>query len=204
VSLEAMMWALDAPAENSTERLTLLLAATSTSEEGFMRWSVAMVADVAIASEDVITAALKSMAARDLVSYHTDGPAPFLPTWRLHVPPRRRPAGSDAPPAAPAAVSPVRPTRTALYRQYDAAGVLLYVGVTYSPGGRFDSHSSASAWWPFAHHATWEWYPDRELAETAEIQAITTELPLFNIDHALPGTAERAAEYLLQHAAVTA
>jgi predicted GIY-YIG superfamily endonuclease len=75
--------------------------------------------------------------------------------------------------------------RTALYRVYDAAGLLLYIGISSDPGKRVDSHR-------WAKHRTWrhdiarytaEWLETREAAELAEVAAIRSELPLHNRMH---------------------
>ncbi len=70
--------------------------------------------------------------------------------------------------------------RTALYRHYDADGVLLYVGITRDLEARFRSHSKHAAWVQYAATHTGEWFDSRAEAERAEAQAIRDELPVFN------------------------
>jgi predicted GIY-YIG superfamily endonuclease len=70
---------------------------------------------------------------------------------------------------------------TALYRFYDAAGRLLYVGVTGDPADRWARHAAEKPWWPdVARHAV-QWLPSREAALSAEAAAITVEAPLHNV-----------------------
>lgn len=71
-----------------------------------------------------------------------------------------------------------------LYRFYDEADELLYVGITYSPAERFKAHRSLSQWWSQAAKVTMTRYLNRrELAE-AEIKAIKSENPRYNRTYA--------------------
>lgn len=72
--------------------------------------------------------------------------------------------------------------RTALYRLFDLADQLLYVGIAYNPADRWLAHES-NAWWPDVARDSIEWHPSRELAAAAEVAAIQTELPLHNRAH---------------------
>lgn len=69
---------------------------------------------------------------------------------------------------------------TALYRLFDAADQLLYVGISTQPETRWTQHAADKPWWPLVQHRKVEWHPDREAAETAERAAISTEEPLYN------------------------
>lgn len=71
---------------------------------------------------------------------------------------------------------------TAVYRLYDADGVLLYVGVTDEPKTRFKTHAGTKSWWPSVYSRRIEWHQDRAAAETAERTAIREEYPLWNRD----------------------
>jgi predicted GIY-YIG superfamily endonuclease len=73
--------------------------------------------------------------------------------------------------------------RTAVYRFFDPAGSLLYVGVTDNPTIRFAAHRGKANWWTRADptNTTLSWYETREEAEAAELQAIVSERPEFNI-----------------------
>lgn len=79
---------------------------------------------------------------------------------------------------------------TTLYRFFDAADQLLYVGITDSPLRRFTQHATERAWWTQAARVTLEHYPIRAEAEAAEREAIRREYPPANIAHRLPLTWE--------------
>ena len=82
----------------------------------------------------------------------------------------------EAPPATPGAAGSV----TALYRHYDEAGVLLYVGIADKPAMRAEQHKGRSKWWRFVAATTTEWLQSRAAAEAAERDAIAAEAPVFN------------------------
>jgi predicted GIY-YIG superfamily endonuclease len=71
--------------------------------------------------------------------------------------------------------------RTALYRFFDHADVLMYVGVTTSFGRRWTEHAKVKAWYPQVHHQTVTWFDSRQAALDAEAIAIREECPLHNI-----------------------
>lgn len=70
--------------------------------------------------------------------------------------------------------------RTALYRFFHEGGALLYVGITSKLGVRWQAHMGSSEWWPLAARVEAEWLATRALALRAELDAIRTELPIFN------------------------
>jgi predicted GIY-YIG superfamily endonuclease len=72
---------------------------------------------------------------------------------------------------------------TAVYRLYDAAGMLLYVGVAIDPEVRLACHAREKAWWEDADQdrTRIEWHPDRLTALTAEMNAIESEGPVHNV-----------------------
>jgi hypothetical protein len=70
---------------------------------------------------------------------------------------------------------------TALYRFFGTDGALLYVGITYDTEQRFTSHSNSSPWWKDVASQDIEWHETRQLALTAELAAIRTECPRYNI-----------------------
>lgn len=72
--------------------------------------------------------------------------------------------------------------KTALYRLYDAEGVLLYVGVSDELKTRFKAHPASKPWWPSVHSRRIEWFDNRLDAEVAEQAAIHDEGPLWNRD----------------------
>lgn len=74
-------------------------------------------------------------------------------------------------------------SKTAIYRFFDADGVLLYVGITERFGQRWAHHARNKPWWDEVHSQTAEWHPERALAVEAEKNAIRTEKPKYNIVH---------------------
>ncbi len=74
---------------------------------------------------------------------------------------------------------------TALYRLFDAADVLLYVGVSINLGARWRTHSGEKVDWGLVARATVEHLPGRQ-AFAAERAAIKAERPLWNIVHNRP------------------
>lgn len=82
---------------------------------------------------------------------------------------------------------PIDPRRlTTVYRLYDKAGQLLYVGTAVNPEGRWEQHAREKLWWSSVARATVEWHPSRTEALAAERAAIQSEEPLHN-DKATPG-----------------
>ncbi|MGJ5692916.1 GIY-YIG nuclease family protein [Streptomyces pratensis] len=93
----------------------------------------------------------------------------------------RRPAAW--PPGAlpvPVAIPRPRGRAAAVYRIYDRAGALLYVGMTTNPTSRLQAHQERSDWWPLAVSLRTEWHDTREAAEQAEARAIRSERPQAN------------------------
>jgi prevent-host-death family protein len=70
--------------------------------------------------------------------------------------------------------------RTAVYRLYDAADQLLYVGIGDMPDMRYRDHSKKHEWWPDVARKAEVWHDTREGAQTEEADAIDTERPLHN------------------------
>jgi hypothetical protein len=88
----------------------------------------------------------------------------------------------------------------ALYRWYDAAGRLLYVGITEDLTTRTASHGRKSSWSAFAVRRTVVRYPDRKSAETMERYVIRDERPLFNhVHNDTPEARQRLVAYLVEH-----
>jgi hypothetical protein len=69
---------------------------------------------------------------------------------------------------------------TTLYRYYDDAGQLLYVGIANNPLARQSQHRKAAPWWHRASRQRLQHFPTRADAEEAERLAIQEELPLYN------------------------
>lgn len=71
-----------------------------------------------------------------------------------------------------------------LYRFYDAGGRLLYVGISKQLPVRWRNHGQFKSWWPDVARATIEHYESRDAAAEAEIRAIVTERPAYNVKDA--------------------
>ncbi|TXL84680.1 hypothetical protein [Streptomyces sp. IB2014 016-6] len=64
--------------------------------------------------------------------------------------------------------------RAAVYRLYDASGVLLYIGSAYDPEERCKAHRS-KPWWRQVSRRTDEWYVGRNTAYREELKAVAVE-----------------------------
>lgn len=74
--------------------------------------------------------------------------------------------------------------RYQLYRHYDAAGELLYVGISISAVARMAAHKSGgSCWVDDVALITIETFPSRVKALAAERAAIQNEHPKWNVAH---------------------
>lgn len=94
------------------------------------------------------------------------------------------------------------PTTTPLgiiYRHFDAADVLLYIGITddRSDVERQKSHARTARWWRFVHRIERETVPDRRAASRAEMGAIRAERPIFNRRPHDAGQVKREAAYMM-------
>lgn len=69
--------------------------------------------------------------------------------------------------------------RTALYRHFDAEGVLLYVGISRSAAARLASHEQSN-WDQQIARVDVQWFENRAAALRAERKAIATEKPRHN------------------------
>lgn len=77
----------------------------------------------------------------------------------------------------------VRPKAHHLYRHFDEAGKLLYVGISVHAVSRLANHKQVSPWiWSVARVEI-QTFPTRQEAEAAEREAIRDERPLFNSTH---------------------
>ena len=72
---------------------------------------------------------------------------------------------------------------TDLYRAYDEAGRLLYIGISFSCVRRADQHRQNSKWFRLLATFKVEKHPTREAALVAERQAIQAEKPIYNVSH---------------------
>lgn len=86
---------------------------------------------------------------------------------------------------------------TTLYRLYDDAGDLLYVGIAGNPGRRFEQHAKDKPWWSEVASIDLEHHPDRTAAMEAERAAIQAEHPPHNIVHAIRAPDQPAVDELV-------
>jgi hypothetical protein len=73
-----------------------------------------------------------------------------------------------------------------LYRAFDGDGRLLYVGISLNALNRLSEHKRSSGWFGHVARVEVEHMPSREFAASAEIHAIRTERPLWNVTHNSP------------------
>lgn len=83
-----------------------------------------------------------------------------------------------------------RSMKTALYRHFDAAGRLLYVGISLNAIGRLAQHRNSAQWFAEIARVDVEWLPTREAAIRVERQAIAKENPKCNIQRPGSGIAK--------------
>lgn len=67
-----------------------------------------------------------------------------------------------------------------LYRHFDAKGVLLYVGISFSALMRLQGHKKNSSWFSEISTVTLERFYNRQGALAAERKAIAEERPRYN------------------------
>ena len=67
-----------------------------------------------------------------------------------------------------------------VYRCFDAAGHLMYVGATNDWPQRSSHHRARTPWWPNITTVIPTTYPNRAEALAAELAAIRAEAPLHN------------------------
>jgi len=81
--------------------------------------------------------------------------------------------------------------RTALYRFYDDADRLLYVGITHDIEQRWASHARNQPWWLDVARKTVDWHPNRPVAERLEDEALRRDRPLYDRSGRLRGEVEQ-------------
>jgi predicted GIY-YIG superfamily endonuclease len=70
-----------------------------------------------------------------------------------------------------------------LYRLFDPEDNLLYVGITFMPGHRLETHRRERYWWPDVVRTEFETFQDRKSAQAAERLAIRSEHPRYNLQN---------------------
>lgn len=79
-------------------------------------------------------------------------------------------------------MSSLTPSAHAVYRMYNAAGDLLYVGCTANPVKRFTlNHQYIAVWMQETTSIKLVWFPDLATALAGERQAILEENPRYNV-----------------------
>jgi len=111
-------------------------------------------------------------------------PAPFLAGGKYQVDRDAifQEVGPTIPPPPNRHPSAEKPTR--LYRHFNAAGELLYVGISLNPFARLNGHAHMSHWSDDIVRIEIERHPSRDAAEAAERAAIAAEKPRHNFRHA--------------------
>lgn len=71
--------------------------------------------------------------------------------------------------------------RTSVYRLFNSAGEILYIGCSCKPESRWKAHRTLKTWWPEVASNTVDWYDALQEAEAAERSAILAERPKYNI-----------------------
>ena len=84
-----------------------------------------------------------------------------------------------------------------LYRHFDAKGNLLYVGISLNAINRLLQHKEHADWFENIANVTIDKFESRELAIKAEILAIKTEKPIYNISHNKPAKNKQIVKPLL-------
>lgn len=79
----------------------------------------------------------------------------------------------------------VRALPHAVYRLFDGADDLLYVGMSYDPELRWKSLAATKPWWPKVERKTVEWVGDFPTTRDVEASAIKDERPRYNFQHNL-------------------
>jgi len=75
-----------------------------------------------------------------------------------------------------------------IYRFFGEGGELLYVGITFSIKSRWEKHRR-KPWWPLVRFASVQCFADEGFARRAEIKAIMTEAPRYNVARPRTGAA---------------
>jgi hypothetical protein len=94
---------------------------------------------------------------------------------------------------------PTRPAPgyTAVYRFFDDAGVLLYIGICDEPVKRWYHHAVDKVWWPTVVRFRVVWFPSRAQAVVEEERAIIAEKPVHNF--VFNGVPYRGSQFPMQH-----
>lgn len=86
------------------------------------------------------------------------------------------------------------PDPTFVYRFFDAADRLVYVGITCEPAARWKNHARYKQWWADVVRIEAILYPCRHAALDEELRVIREESPLRNIKDAVAALKERQVQ----------
>jgi hypothetical protein len=86
----------------------------------------------------------------------------------------------------PAEVVPLVDRAHVLYRMYDRAQQLLYVGITFDPRARWRAHGEDKFWWTDVASIEIKHFRSRVAAERAERRSIQSDRPLYNVIQYVP------------------
>lgn len=84
--------------------------------------------------------------------------------------------------------------KSCLYRHFDAAGQLLYAGISLCAVGRLAQHRIASDWYAQIARVEVQWFASREEARVAEREAVRVEKPKHNVKLAVVPRNSRVQE----------
>ncbi|MFD3609004.1 GIY-YIG nuclease family protein [Streptomyces atroolivaceus] len=77
------------------------------------------------------------------------------------------------------------PDDVAVYRLFNEAGDLLYIGVSKDPVHRWSSEHRHNWWWSEVTRYEWLWYPSRAEARVVEREVLAAGLAKYNV-HGTP------------------
>ncbi|WP_328427855.1 hypothetical protein [Streptomyces sp. NBC_00443] len=97
-------------------------------------------------------------------------------------------------------VHPTGPDDVAVYRLYDAAGALLYVGASKDPVHRWADEHRHTHWWSQVASFDWTWHPSRKAARAIERDLLAAGGGRYNVH----GTPRHGPNQLRQRAAARA
>ncbi len=195
MSRYALEWAKSTRTENAAIRVVLLLLADAAEgrEHAALYYTDRLAREACLPMAD-LEDALDGLRAAGLITSR-EGPRDAHGaeiSWRHHllIPEQWiTPTTSRPKRAAPEGDKP-----TAVYRLYDTAGELLYVGIGVKPMDRLDQHRRTKGWWHEVARHEVTWYASRLLAGAEECRAVAFDRPKYNIDDATSGVWGRSRQ----------
>lgn len=176
-----MEWAKEQQPGNVAAKLVLVLLADRTGGTRCRVYDEPFLAETSLEAEAFVAAVGHLVAAGLLAAERFDRPfkrAGDQTCYTLQIPQGWRSRTSGPPPRRDFSWSDAE---TAVYRLYDGAGALLYVGITDDPQARFKHHAAKQPWWNEVATREVVWRESRGDAEREEVIAIAAEYPRYNI-----------------------